>query len=299
MTGIYDIVTPARDEAVNLPRLASCLAAQTVRPRTWTIVDNGSTDGTVQIADRAAEEHDWVRVVSLPGTSSTDRGAAVVRALHAALAVLSSDPPEIVINVDADVSMEPEYFEQLVGRFDADPSLGIASGSAFELQRGTWRRRHVTGSTVWGASRAYRWDCLQAILPLEERIAWDGLDEFKANSHGWRTNTFEDLPFRHHRREGERDGSMWRARRNQGLAAHYLGYRAWYLVFRALWNARRDPSALAMIAGYADAAVRRSPRSSDESARAYLRSQQSLRTLRVRAREAIGRRNPGGTRHVS
>ena len=148
----------------------------------------------------------------------------------------------------------------------------------------------MTGSTVWGASRAYRWDCLQEILPLEERIAWDGLDEFKANSHGWRTRAFEELPFRHHRREGERDGAMWRARRNQGHAAYYVGYRAWYLVLRSLWNARLEPAALAMILGYAGAALRGEPRSSDQSARAYLRDQQSLRRLRLRAQEAAGRR---------
>ena len=290
MTGRYDVITPARDEAANLPRLASCLAAQTARPRTWTIVDNGSTDETIAIAGRVAVEHDWVRVTSVPGSSAADRGAAVVRALQAGVAAVSPDPPEFVVNVDADVSMEPEYFEQLVAKFDADPSLGIASGSAYELEEGRWRRRHVTGSTVWGASRAYRWDCLQEILPLEERIAWDGIDEFKANVRGWHTEAFEELPFRHHRREGERDGAMWRARRNQGLAAHYLGYRPWYLVLRSLWNARRELSALAMIAGYADAAVRRTPRSSDGSARAYLRSQQSVRALRLRAREAAGRR---------
>jgi glycosyltransferase involved in cell wall biosynthesis len=294
MTQVYDIITPARDEAVNLPRLASCLAAQTARPRSWTIVDNGSTDETLQVAGRAAAEHDWVRVMSLRGSASADRGGAIVRALHAAISVLSADPPEIVINVDADISMEPEYFAQLLERFAADPSLGIAGGSAFELNGGIWVQRHVTGSTVWGASRAYRWDCLQEILPLEERMAWDGVDEFKANSRGWRTATFEDIPFRHHRREGERDGAMWRARRNQGRAAYYLGYRTWYLVLRSLWNARREPAALAMIGGFAGAAVRREARNPDASARAYLRQQQSVRALRLRASEASGHR--GGAR---
>ena len=170
------------------------------------------------------------------------------------------------------------------------PALGIASGSAFELQDGDWRQRHVTGSTVWGASRAFRWACLQEILPFEERVAWDGIDEFKANARGWRTQAFEDLPFKHHRREGERDGA-WRARRNQGHAAYYVGYRPWYLVLRSLFNARREPAALGMIAGYAAAAVRREPRSHDADARAYLRRQQSVRSLRLRSLEATGRRD--------
>jgi glycosyltransferase involved in cell wall biosynthesis len=286
----YVVVTPARDEADNLPRLARCLAAQTVVPRSWQIVDNGSTDGTLEVAAQLRSRHDWIDVLTRPGSTSADRGAPVVRALQAGIAALDSDPPEILVNVDADISMGSDYFERLLAKFDADPSLGIASGSAYELRHGRWEQRFVTGSTVWGASRAYRWECLQQLLPLEERVAWDGVDEFKANARGWRTVAFEELPFRHHRREGERDGSAWKARRNQGSAAYYLGYRAWYLVLRALWNARRDVAALGLIWGFVAAALSRAERSSDESARAYLRRQQSPRNLRHRAAEAAGRR---------
>jgi poly-beta-1,6-N-acetyl-D-glucosamine synthase len=287
----YAVVTPARDEAENLARLAASLAGQTIRPRAWIIVDNGSTDGTLKVARGLAAEHDWVDVLSRPGTASADRGAPVVRALQAGIAALSATPPEILVNVDADISMEADYFERLLAKFDEDSRLGIASGSAFELERGEWRQRFVTDTTVWGASRAYRWECLRQLLPFEERIAWDGVDELKANARGWRTTAFEELPFRHHRREGERDGSTWRARRNQGQAAHYLGYRTWYLVVRALWHMRREPTALAMIWGYALAALRRDPRSSDRDARAFLQRRQSVRNLRLRALEATGRRS--------
>lgn len=286
----YVVVTPARDEARNLPRLASSLAAQTIPPRGWHIVDNGSTDGTLDVARGIAREHDWVEVLSLPGGSVADRGAPVVRALEAGIAACK-ETPEILVNVDADISMEPDYFERLLQRFDGDASLGIASGSAFELRRGAWEQRFVTGSTVWGASRAYRWECLQGLLPLEERVAWDGVDEFKANAQGWRTQAFEDLPFQHHRREGERDGTAWQARANQGGAAYYLGYRPWYLVLRALWHARREPAALGMAWGYLAAALKRAERSQDVKARAYLRRQQSPRNLKRRALEAAGRRN--------
>jgi glycosyltransferase involved in cell wall biosynthesis len=287
----YAVITPVRDEAENLPRLAAALAAQTSRPGLWLVVDNGSTDGTLALAHGLAAEHGWLRVLTVPGTTAADRGAPVVRALHAAIEELAADPPDIVVNVDADVSMEPDYFECLLARFVEDTSLGIASGSAFELEDGAWKQRYVTGSTVWGASRAFRWECLQQILPFEERVAWDGIDEFKANARGWRTHAFEDLPFRHHRPEGVRDGGALRARRNQGHSAYYVGYRPWYLVLRSLWNARREPAALGLIWGYAAAAVKREPRSADTAARAYLRRQQSVRRLRLRSLEATGRRD--------
>jgi biofilm PGA synthesis N-glycosyltransferase PgaC len=290
MTRSYAVVTPARDEADNLPRLADSLARQTVLPLAWHIVDNGSTDGTDRVAQEIAAQHPWVRLLSIPGASSAERGAPAVRALLAGIAALD-EPPDVVINVDADISFQPDYFERLLAKFTSDPSLGIASGGLLEFERDAWRPRHLTGSTVLGASRAYRWQCLQEIMPLEQRMAWDGLDEFKANAGGWRTQAFEDIWVNHHRREGARDGTSWAARRNQGHAAHYIGYRPWYLVLRAVWQARRDPSALAMISGYAAAALRREPRFDDERARAYIRGQQSLRNLRSRAREATGRRH--------
>jgi hypothetical protein len=69
-----------------------------------------------------------------------------------------------------------------------------------------------------------------------------------------------------------------------------MGYRPGYLVVRTLFRARRDPAALAMLWGYAAAAVRREPRLADPAARAELRRRQSLRSLPLRAREALGRR---------
>jgi hypothetical protein len=75
-----------------------------------------------------------------------------------------------------------------------------------------------------------------------------------------------------------------------GRAAHFTGYRPSYLVLRSLFKARKELAALALIGGYTAAAVRREPRSDDDTARSHLRRQQSLRRLPVRAREALGRR---------
>ncbi len=288
-SGTYAVITPARDEARSLPRLAESLLAQTVPPARWLIVDNGSTDGTLGVAGALADEHAWIEVFSMPGSDRPVRGSAIVRAIHLGLDHLTV-PTDLVVNLDADISFAPDYFERLLGVFAADPRLGMASGSCYEEVDGEWRQRHVTGTTVWGAARAYRRACLDDVLPLEERMAWDGIDEMKAHAAGWHTRTLPDLPFHHHREEGERDGSRRRARTAQGHAAHYIGYRPWYLVLRSLHHARREPSALFMIWGYLSAVVRREPQIDDPAVRAQLRDRQSLRRIPVRAREALGRR---------
>jgi len=285
----YALVTPARDEAENLRRLARCLAAQTVLPTAWIIVDNGSTDETPALVRELANELPWLRPHTTAGAASTYRGAPVVRAFQAGLDVLA-EPPDIVVKLDADISIDRLYFERLLAAFAADPALGIASGTAYELERGVWRERHMTGSTVWGAARAYRWDCLQAILPLEARMGWDGIDALKANMNGWQTRTLVDLPFRHHRLEGERDGARRHAWAAQGRAAYYMGYRGSYLVLRAFRYVPREPAALAMIGAYVRAALAREPRCPDATVRRYLRGQQRARNLPLRMLEALGRR---------
>jgi glycosyltransferase involved in cell wall biosynthesis len=285
----YAVVTPVRNEEANLGRLAASLASQEIPPLEWVIVDTGSSDSTTALAETFAREHAWTRLTRAPADERQARGAPVVRGLTHGLEALAASP-DVIVKVDADVELDPTYFRRLLDAFAADASLGMASGSCWEQRDGEWTQRHVTGTTVWGAARAYRAACLEDVLPLEERMGWDGVDEFKANVRGWQTGTLAELPFRHHRREGERDGASRRARAAQGAAAWYLGYRSWYLVLRALHHARHDRGSLAMIAGYVAAAIRREERCTDPAVRRYVRSQQHPRRLPLRVLEALGRR---------
>jgi glycosyltransferase involved in cell wall biosynthesis len=286
----YAIVSPARNEAADLPRLVEAIAAQTLRPLRWLIVDNGSTDATLEIAHAAGAADDAVRVIAVPGEKVPTRGGPVARAFMAGIDALDVQP-DVVIKLDADISFEPDYFERLVAKFAAEPALGIAGGICLELEDGEWVPRHVTGGRVRGATRAYRAACLPDVLPLEDRPGWDGIDELKAIAHGWTTRSFGDLAFRHHRPIGRRDESRRRRLFAVGRAAYYSGYRPSYLILRSLYRARREAMALMMIAGYVSAAARREPRC-EPAVLAHIRAEQRLRALPTRVREARGRRRP-------
>jgi glycosyltransferase involved in cell wall biosynthesis len=280
----YDVVTPARDELENLRRLADSLAAQTVRPSRWVVVDNGSSDGTREEAERFAGEHPWVLVVDAPGDAAARPGAPIVRAFHAGLAALG-DLADVVVKVDADVSFPADYFERLLADFAAEPRLGIAGGVCWEREDGAWKPTQVTGEHVRGAARAYRRECLEQLLPLPEETGWDTVDELQASVAGWQTRLLTQLRFDHYRAVGARDGSRTARWVAKGRASHYLGYRPAYLAVRAVHNARTDPAALAMIAGYVEAWARRRPVHPDPQARRLLRSRQRLRDLPARVRE--------------
>jgi glycosyltransferase involved in cell wall biosynthesis len=288
----YALVTPARNEEANLRRLAPCVLAQTVAPTEWIVVDDGSTDGTAAFAQELAREHPWIRLVPAPpqeGALARGRqeGRDVV-AFHTGLAALR-DRTAFVVKLDADVSFADDYFERLLEKFEADPTLGIAGGICVEFDGGAWRAWYSTEGHVRGATRVWRSECLDAVLPLEERLGWDGVDELKAATLGWTTKSFRDLEFRHHRAFAAREGARWRAWVTTGRSSHFLGYRPSYIVVRAIHHARRERAALGLVWGYAAAALHREPQYADAAVRAYLRDRQRVRNLALRAREALGR----------
>jgi glycosyltransferase involved in cell wall biosynthesis len=264
------------------------MASQTMLPERWLIVDTGSSDGTPALAADLARRHAWIEGLGNGETDGPMRGGPIVRAFEAGVARIDADGlPDVVVKLDADLELDPDYFERLLAAFAADPSLGIASGVCTELQEGSWVPLYGTRDHVWGAARSYRRECLQTVFPLEQRQGWDEIDAIKARLRGWRTATLFDLPFRHVRSEGERDGQR-RRWVDKGQSAHYMGYRPSYMLLRTVYRSVREPSAVLMLWGFLDASVRHKPRLPDEEARAYLRDEQRLRKIGLRAREARG-----------
>lgn len=288
----YAVVTPARDEAPNLERLARALAAQTLSPTAWVIVDNGSTDDTREIADEIARRDSSVAVRGVSRVADDARGAPVVQAFHAGLECLQAEV-DVIVKLDADISFEPDHFERLIAAFADDATLGIAAGTCYEQDPDRiWRQRHSTGIGIRGACRAYRRECLAQMLPLEERLGWDTLDLVKAKVNGWTTRVIDDLPFLHHRPWGARERTARERWSGQGEAAYYMGYRLSYLLARTLYKSLRQLSALGLLEGYLRARVRRTKRCADPDVIAFIRRQQSLRSMPERVREAVRRRKP-------
>jgi glycosyltransferase involved in cell wall biosynthesis len=278
----YAVVTPARNERENLERLAASLVAQERPPAAWVIVDDGSDDGTGELAARLAAEHPWIHVTGTGGGGGAlrdgrRRGRALdsfrdgVRAL--------ADVPDVVAKVDADTSFDPDYFPRLVDRFAQYPDLGIAGGACYELEDGRWVRQKVIPTHPRGASRAYRRVCLDDVMTLESRMGWDGLDEVKARMRGYRSAVLLDLAFRHHRPTGARERGRLRHYTAQGRAAWYMGYRPTYLLLRTAYRAPREPAAIAMVWGFAAAALSRESRCPEPDVIRHLRAEQRVRAV--------------------
>lgn len=204
----YIIISPVRDEEKYLERTIQSVTAQTLRPRLWVIVDDGSQDRSYEIASGYSQRVPWIRVVRIPRDGERNLGSAEVRAFMQGLEYVGSLGFDFVVKLDADLELPPEYFESLVGKFLQDGKLGIASGVYLEEGRNGWKPVWMPPYHASGASKVVRTECFRDIGGFALSRGWDTVDEIKAQFRGWKTCHFPELQFLHLRPEGKGIGSL-------------------------------------------------------------------------------------------
>jgi biofilm PGA synthesis N-glycosyltransferase PgaC len=290
------IVTPVRNEAEHIERVASGLAAQSRRPDLWLVVDDGSDDETPRILERLSAEFDFLRVVRTPPgftRAAADRlaVAAAPRAFNYGLQTL--DPAELSLfthlgKLDGDVELSPDYFATVLAEFDRNPGLGVAGGVVLERHDGEWRETASAPEHVRGALKLYSRECFEAIGGVWERLGWDGVDEVTARMRGFETRSFAAARALHHRHTGSADGRL-RGHVRWGEAHWILHHGLLWTLLRAGKVAPIEPrgaSAAAYLYGYGRAAVRRVPRVEIEGYREFVRAEQNRR-MRLRLRRRL------------
>jgi poly-beta-1,6-N-acetyl-D-glucosamine synthase len=279
------IVSPVHDEAEHLERLAGSLAGQTRPPQAWVAVDDGSHDATPELLARLQEKLPFLTPVRLPATGDDgDRlaAAAAPRAFNAGLSEVRVGDFDYLAKIDGDVELPPDYFEQLISRMEADPSLGIACGDLVEPEGRDWTRLTIPSHHVHGALKLYRRECFEQIGGVRECLGWDTIDETYARMRGYTTRSYRDVVARHHRPSGSAQGRL-RGRARHGACAWIAHFSPTWVALRSLKvGAQRRPRVLsgaAFLFGYLRAAATRTPRVDDPEFRRYVRGELRGRML--------------------
>ena len=170
---------------------------------------------------------------------------------------------EVIGNLDADLSFEPDYLHFLIGKFAADPRLGVA-GTPFTEDDGydTARDSFEGENHVAGGCQLFRRRCFEEVGGYIPNPAGgiDWIAVTTARMKGWKVRSFSEKRFHHYRTLGTAGRGPLRALFSYGEKDYYLGGSPVWQLFRVAYRITKRPvlmGGLALLSGYIWAALRR------------------------------------------
>jgi poly-beta-1,6-N-acetyl-D-glucosamine synthase len=276
----YVLITPARNEAQFIDLTLRSMVGQLYRPLKWVIVSDGSTDGTDDIVRKYTLDNPWIELLRMP--ERTERHfAGKVHAFNAGYMTAKALNPDVVGNLDADVSIEPEHFQFLLTKFAENPDLGVG-GSPFREGSQQYDYRFSNIENVWGGCQLFRRECYESIGGYTP-VKGGGIDHIAVVSSrmkGWKTRTFTEKVCIHHRTMNTAEQSWLTAKFKLGAKDYSFGNHPLWELFRTFYQTRNRPlvlGGLALGAGYFWSMARRAEIPVSEDLVAFTRHEQMQR----------------------
>ena len=255
----YVLITPAHNEERFITKTLESVAAQSLLPERWIIVNDGSIDKTADIAASYAQRFPWIQLVHRSPRLDRHFGAKV-HAFNAGLERVGSLDFDVIGNLDADISFDPGYLEFLMKKFATDPTLGVAGTPFLENGYDSARDSFEGENHVAGGCQLFRRRCFQDVGGYVPNpgggIDWIAVTT--ARMKGWKTRSFAEKRFHHYRTLGTAERSTIAASFSYGEKDYFLGGSPIWQLFRVAYRATKQPlDGLALLLGYCWAAIRR------------------------------------------
>jgi glycosyltransferase involved in cell wall biosynthesis len=257
------------------------VAAQSVPPALWVVVDDGSTDDTSAILAEYACRLPYLRIVRRTDRGRRQVGPGVIEAFYAGLETVRLDDFDYLCKLDMDLDLPVQYFELLMQRMEGDPRLGTTSGKPwfFYPGRGTLVPEVCGDEMSVGMTKFYRVACFREIGGFVREVMWDGIDCHRARMLGWIAESvdLEAIRFIHLRPQGASQKGIWSGRLRAGFGQYFMGTSPLYYLAVAINRLPAHPvliGSVAMLWGYLKSWLKGLPRYDDPEFRRFLRSYQ-------------------------
>jgi glycosyltransferase involved in cell wall biosynthesis len=290
----YLLVSPCRDEAKFIRRTLDSVAAQSVPPALWVVIDDGSTDESPAILEEYARRLPWLKVVRRTDRGRRNVGPGVIEAFYQGLEAADLDQFDYLCKLDMDLDLPPRYFELLMERMEREPRLGTTSGKPWftHPQTGELVPETIGDEMSVGASKFYRVACFREIGGFVRQVMWDGIDCHRARLLGWIAESVDEEPLRflHLRPMGSSQGQgIWAGRVRTGFGQYFMGSSPLFFLASAIYRIPKHPvlyGSIAMLWGFCSSAMRGVPRYDDLEFRRFLRRYQHLSLFKGKAAAA-------------
>lgn len=300
----YVLITPCRNEADYIEGTLQAVIAQTVRPKKWVIVSDGSTDRTDEIIEGYAQKHDFILLLRQSGDRKRNFGSKV-EAINLAYEQLKELQFDFIGNLDADITFDNTYYAKILSKFEQNERLGVAGGLRLDFVRGRFVKIRSARSSVGGSIQMFRRECYETIGGYQ-RLSCGGIDavaETMVRMHGWEVESFPEITVYHHRATGIAAGSAIRAHFKRGEQHYLIGYHPLFHIASCMFHFFSFPfmlGSLAELAGYAWSFLGRRKLAVPDDFVRFLRAEQlaRLRTLLLTQKDPALRSPKTGVSHA-
>lgn len=245
----YVLMTAAHNEQAYIEKTIKSVLSQSILPERWVIVSDSSSDRTDEIVKDYARRHERIRYFRISRSSGRSFRSKVI-ALQAGSKLLEGAEYGFIGNIDADVTVGPLYFEDLITRFVEQPRLGLAGGFVCEKNRGEFRNRKTNRAySVGHAAQLVRRKCYGEIggYAILEYGGEDWHAQVSAMMKGWEAKAFPELTVFHLRRTGEA-GNLFRQKFRQGRMDYSFGSDPVFVILKYLRRLPEKPLILGSVA---------------------------------------------------
>jgi poly-beta-1,6-N-acetyl-D-glucosamine synthase len=277
----YLIISPCRNEADFMKKTLDSVIAQSVQPKLWVIVDDGSTDETPAILAEYASRNPFIKVVTRNDRGHRSVGPGVIEAFYAGFDTVDLSAFDFICKLDLDLIMPQNYFEILIQRMQENPRLGNCSGKPYfvDSNSGKLISEGCGDENAIGASKFYRRQCFEQIGGFIRQVMWDGIDGHRCRQLGWIAVSWDDpeLRFTHLRPMGSSQQSIITGRMRHGFGQYFMGTGLIYMLASSVYRMAHPPfviGGLAMFWGYLSSLLKGLPRFDDEELVKFIREYQ-------------------------
>jgi poly-beta-1,6-N-acetyl-D-glucosamine synthase len=277
----YVLISAAKNEELFIEKTIQSVLNQTIKPEKWVIVSDGSTDRTNNIVEQYSNKNKFIDFIALPPNKERNFGSKV-NALNIALKKLEGMEFDFIGNLDADVTLDISYYEEVFRTFQSNPKLGIAGGIILDCVGDKKLPQNISLNTVAGAIQVFRKECFEYIgqyIPFQYG-GEDAYMEIKAKMMGWDVHTLAGLKVLHHRPTGTGMGSLSKANLRSGKMFYTLGYSPIFLLVRCFYRIFDKPVLIGSILnllGYYSAFIKKEKCPAGDSFVDFVRAEQKVR----------------------
>ena len=233
----YILVTAAKNEGENLPKLIQAVAEQTIKPVLWVIADDGSTDNTPEIIKEAMRKYKWIQSIRL-NSKNKDIGIHLswvmmkVTKFATEYCKARRIDYEYIGNVDGDIIIERAFFEKLIKEFEKDPKLGIAGSGTQYVKGDKIIQPKGNEEEPSGGDMLIRRECFEDCGGIQLSCCWDSVLKAKARLRGWKTRRFEYVKAIETRIPGSEN--YWERGMHGGESAYHLNMHPLHVTIKSM-----------------------------------------------------------------